>query len=1245
MKTMINLWLLRTVMVVTLGLLGMELAFAGSPQVQISNIPMTLVQPTPPQVLFAVTNSQSMDGDLSGAIMTGSGAVNGFSGPSSPTCYTVPAGFTPPMSAAGTGGCPSGQAPYTVISGSVQYDNGPSRLNVAKQALHAVIQQYAATFDMGLMEYKTGTANLYSTWVYYMSPTNGFAFTNDITDALPSGATSWVTNPCYGTSASSQCTSMASILGSSVTSDQFMAVQSTSDSPEINDVLYASGLSPIFLDYGSHSPSNPYTGFSLSAYNQGSILISYKSCTPSNCAAATGPTNAGYVPYSDQVIYASRGFGYYTTATPSTGTVLVQIQNAGINGQPATSAQINKYINNFTPYLAPETNNTTSKEIKALAVQSPIAGILAGAYNYFTNPAPPTVNGCPSKRYVVLVTDGLPTEDTSGYNWPPLGSEAGNGYGVYATFDLVKGGTVSTTSTSFAADVLAGKTLGLAVDSNGNYLTNDQALIDAITNLKMLVSKGITTYVVGMGAGVDPSKNPAAAATMKAMAIAGGTPNYFAGTSAQAVVNDLSVIFGQIQAANMSTTSVAVNSGSIQNNTLVFQARFTSATAPYNDWTGNLLAFPISSNLSINTQSSNAIWQAEPQLDKALAGTNWQSFPIYSWNPTKSQGVAFDWSNIDANQQADLEQYWSTLTSTQQVAYSSNIAVYGQAVLDYLRGDQSQEQNNGGPLRNRSLLLGDIVDSNPLYIGPPPAVSGLSAPLGASAATQTVYGAAVNAYNAFYTANQGRTPAIYVGANSGLLYGFNATSGAPLFGYVPSSEYFDLANLSQPTYNQNHRFFVDGPANAGDVPFINSTNNTVTWHTVLAGGMGAGGQGIYALDVSSPSGQSSSDVLWDITNNTAGFSQLGLTYSQPQIAIMNINNSNGTPVPTPVAIFGNGYNSASSLPYLYVVNAQTGSLIHSFDLCTNSTGIEPAACSSSAPDGLSTPTVISTQGGDIADRAYAGDLQGNLWRFDMSSPNPANWTAWVLFKAAGPSGNAQPITTAPAVSRAPFGTAGYLVYFGTGQLLGTPDLTDTNTQSFYGVLDTGTNSGITTSAGNPQWLTRSALVSQTLTQTTYTGTNTSGNSVSKPVLTVTTNPVNYASTDGWYMDLPFSGGRVITNPSVFGQEVVFTANIPSTNVCGGGLESWLIAVNYATGSAFSSPMLDLNGDGLINSADQVNGQNPVGVSEGNVYSSAPVVTPTGTQSVKLISKSNSQIETQKERAGLQSGRVNWVELR
>ena len=1150
--------------------IGSIAAAAAPPMVSISNIPLTLVSPAHPQVLLMVANSQSVDGDLSGAIMTGSGTLGAqLVNSSSPLDFTVPTGFTPPI----TGGAAGSSQPYTASCGSNLCDNSASRLNVAKQALQAILQIYAGNTDFGLMDYSTGGASLYTTWVYWMSNPGGFTFAS----VPPAAPAEYVNNPCYGITSGtlySECTSIQGQLGSQVFTQPYMLVQNSSDDPTVNDVLYAGGQPSVFLDYGSHNPPTPYPPYySLANYESGSVSVGYSSCTPGGCIAAVGPTNAGFVPYSDQVYYAERGFGYYVTGLSSnSGNMLVPISTAGTN---ATPAQINAYIATFTPYLQPETNNPGTGEIKALAYQSPIAGLIQKAVSYYgTNP--PSNNGCPPQRYAVLITDGLPTMDLAGNNWPPLGSASAAGYGVTASFDPTTGKLTS---------------------------TNDQALTDTINELTALNTAGIKTYIIGVGAGVNPALNPQAAATMKAMAYAGGTGNYFAATSPNDVVVDMQAILSAIQAANMSVSSAAVNSTGLKAGAVAYQAQFTSADQPWQDWTGNLVAYPILSSGTVNT--TTPLWKTQAQLDVQAAGSGWDTGRIIAtWNPVLDKGVPFRWgagSGITAS------------TTLGQELGSTDTQI--QNVVNYLRGDPSNDQQNGGPFRNRSHILGDIVDSNPLYVGPP------NEPFQDTS------------YVSFELAQQNRPAVLYVGADDGMLHAIDPTTGNEKFAFIPNGVFANLVNLTNPLYNQRHQFFVDGSPTAGDVQFSDSS-----WHTLVVGGLNAGGNSIYALDVTNPLNITSesalaSDVLWEFTDP-----YLGLTYSQPVIARTNVTGSDF------VVFFGSGYNNSDGNPYLYAVNAQTGMLLARINLCA-APGVPTGACNTSLPNGLSSPVAVNSTGALTLpdDTVYAGDLQGNLWKVNISDPNPALWTVQLLFQACIPAppagqtcqasgGTPQPITVAPTVSLHPNfpRDTGTIVYFGTGQLLGTPDLTNTNTQTFYAVWD---------KPGLSYVATRSNLVQQVLSAPTAGPAGTT-------VRLVTNAPIDWTSKLGWYEDLSISGERVVTDPRLENGVVVFTTYVPSASSCAVGGQSWLLVVNYKNGGSFPNPQLDLNGDGMLNSGDQVSGQNPVGLYLGQVYSASPTIISASLGSVhavKLISQSSGQIQRVGE-AGGPKQRQSWREI-
>jgi len=1139
---------------------GILPAMAATPVVSISNIPLTLISPAHPQVLLAIPNSQSMDGDLSGAIMTGSGmsaVPSQLYASSSPVNFTVPAGFTPPI----TGGAAGSAQAYTATCGTHLCDNSPSRLNVAKASVQAILNTFVGDTDFGLLDYSTSSVGLYKTWVYVMSNTGGFTFSATNTPAPAVGE--YINNPCYnilpGNTVYNNCKTikgvLGAVLGTQLMTLPYMNVQFSSDDPSVNDVLYAGGLSPVCMVYGTRTPPSPFPPYrTLSQYNSGSITVSYSNQTNS-CAPTVGPTNAGFVPYQDQTMYIQRGFGYYTSQSATTGNLILSLQSAGTNPTPT---QIQTVINKFTPYLQPETNSTGTSEIKALAVQSPMAGLLSKALAYY-NSNPPSSNGCSPQRYVILITDGLPTEDLSGDSWPPLGSQSAAGYGVTATFN-----------------------------ANGSLnSTNDQALTDTITKLTALAGSAnpVKTYIIGVGAGVDPTKNPQAAATLTAMAIAGGTGNYFAATNPAQVALDMTAILSAIQASNMSTSSAAVNSTGLKAGAVAYQAQFTSADQPYQDWTGNLVAYPILTNGTVNTTTPS--WSSQTQLDAQVPGAR----IIATWNPVSASGVPFEWgSGTGITQSTTLG---LDLGSTDTVI---------QNVVAYLRGDHSNEVHNGGSYRDRSHVLGDIVDSNPLFVGPP------NGPYQDPS------------YISFEQAQANRPAVIYVGANDGMMHAINPANGDEEFAYVPNGVFTNLVNLTKPTYNQQHQFFVDGSPTSGDVQFSDSS-----WHTLVVGGLNAGGNSIYALDVTDPASITTetalaSKVLWEFNDP-----YLGLTYSQPFIARTSVTGSNF------VVFFGSGYNNSNGKPYLYAVNAQTGALLTRIDLCAS---VTPNPCNASLPNGLSSPVALNS-GGALAladDTVYAGDLQGNLWKVNISNANPANWTVQLLFQARDASNNPQPITTMPVVSLHPNfpRDLGTIVYFGTGQLLGSPDLSTTGVQTFYGVWDKPGLSFVAT---------RSNLVQQTLSAPTAGPSGTL-------VRTVTNAPINWTTKLGWYEDLSISGERVVSNPRLENQAVVFSTYVPNTNSCTVGGQSWLLAVNYKNGGSFPQPELDLNNDGKLNSSDQVGGSNPVGLYLGTVYSASPTIISASLGSikaVKLVSKSNGAIQSIGQ-AGSPNQRDSWREI-
>jgi type IV pilus assembly protein PilY1 len=1160
---------------------------------QISQVPLTVAVPAHPQVVLAVGNSESMDGNLSGAIMTGSGSLgasmNLLQNSSSPASYTIPAGFTPPVTPTATG-----TAPYTV--GGV--DNSPSRLNVAKGGILAMLNTYMPYADFALLDYKLSGTGLYTTWVYEMSPPTGFAFTN-----TQAAGNRYIPNPCFGynstavnatDTACKAIDSSGKVTGSMQTS-QWMQIDATifpaggaynggsSDDPLINDVLYAGGFPPVCVVYGGPNPANPYKHYSLAQYNAnpGGIAESYTSATNS-CAGTTTPTNAGFVPYSPQTMYIQRGFGYYGGQDHNDANVAVPMTTAG---SVPTSASLTAALAKFTSFLQPETNSTGTTEIKAAGGQSALPGLLIQALTLF-NGNPASSNGCNPTRYVILLTDGMPTLDKSGHSWPPPGTVSAVNWNMKVAFN-------SDTSLNIAG-------------------TTDQAVIDTVNELSALLhsTSHVKTYVIGLGAGVDPTVNPVAAQVLTAFAMAGGTGSYFPATDPTSLTNDLQQILAQIQNATQSTAATAVNSTGLRTGAVAYLAQFSTADS-FQDWTGDMNAWPIDPITGfVNTAPGNQLWAADTQLD----AQNWDTGRlIATWDPVAKAGTAFRWNTAAISPTTGLGTALSTF------AADTN----GQDVLNFLRGSNALEVRNGGKFRNRTHKLGDIVASAPIFVGPP---QGLS---------QTT------AYFNFAKANQGRTPVIYVGANDGMLHAFNSNTGNEMFAYIPNGVFKNLINLANPLYNDSHQFFVNGSPRSADVQYASDSS----WHTVVVTTLGAGGNTVFALDVTAPDsivtgGETAlaQAALWEFTDT-----DMGLSFSEPSI----VDTAAGYMV-----IVGNGYDSPNQKPVLYGIEPQHGTMLAKIDLCAKVAGV----CNAALANGLSSVSAVNSYGqvSAPANTVYAGDLQGNVWRVDITSNNPANWVVSVIYQARDAIGTIQPITTAPAVtlnSNFP-NLLGTMVYIGTGQFLGVADLSTTGVQSVYGIFDPPTGSASPLGfAGIP---TRTNLVAQ------YLCNDVTPQNVPVRVITgmagdctppTAPNSVTLPQPNrGWYVDFNLvTGERIITDPEIeAGGGLVFTTYQPNTSSCVGGGSAWLMVLNYATGASFPQPELDTNADGKLDSNDVGStGSNPVGMSLGPVYASEVTFLPSGGGTggtMKLTSVSSKNVDAVLDR-GRAKERISWWEVR
>jgi type IV pilus assembly protein PilY1 len=419
---------------------------------------------------------------------------------------------------------------------------------------------------------------------------------------------------------------------------------------------------------------------------------------------------------------------------------------------------------------------------------------------------------------------------------------------------------------------------------------------------------------------------------------------------------------------------------------------------------------------------------------------------------------------------------------------------------------------------------------------------------------------------------------------------------------------------------------VDGSPYAGDAYFGGY------WRTVLLGTTGAGGRAVFALDVTHPDSFNASEVLWEFTDP-----DLGYTIGQPVIGRMK----NGKWA----AIFGNGYNSASQRAFLYVVDLETGALLRKIDTGAGSAG---------SPNGLATPALLADNN-RIIDYAYAGDLLGNLWKFDLTDPTPGNWKVAYddgatppnpapLFQAhyhvAGtpPVDVIQPITAPLEIALHPNG--GYLIIFGTGKYFEVGDNGSTAVQSLYGVWDNGARIAQTD---------RSTLVQQTIVAEPSAGGST--------WRVVSNNPINWSGNLGWYVDLisPVSGiqgERAVSMPILRGGRAIFTTLVPSSDPCASGGTSWIMEVDMVTGGRldYSVFNVDKDTDTQFSNADMVTvtGIGPVPVSgiQSDVgIIKTPGIVSAGKVEYKYAGGSSGGIMVTPEKGDAGGGRQSWRQLR
>ncbi|MCU0599762.1 MAG: PilC/PilY family type IV pilus protein, partial [Desulfobacterales bacterium] len=591
-----------------------------------------------------------------------------------------------------------------------------------------------------------------------------------------------------------------------------------------------------------------------------------------------------------------------------------------------------------------------------------------------------------------------------------------------------------------------------------------------------------------------------------------GRGRYVNASTPQEMVDAMNELKQDIESRLGSSASLATSSIQRLVGTMIYQGTYNTA-----GWFGEVNA------LEVNVETgavSDPVWRASQHVPA------WGSRKILSYNG--SSGILFEFNNISEAQETLL----------------ANRGHEPAQLVDFIRGDTSNNVSFGGPFRVRTQPIGDIIHSAPTY------------------------------YKGM----------IYIGANDGMLHAVNASNGNEVFCYVPGLVYDHLSDLAVPGYS--HKYYVDGSAAVGDVDGSD----------ILVCGLGKGGKGYFALDVTDPAAMSEDDVLWEYPPSTDN--DMGYSFSQAIIA--------NTEAAGKVVIFGNGYDSVGQKAVLYVLDPEDGTVIRKLDTLV-------AGC-----NGLATPKVVDVEGDGYADFAFAGDLKGNMWKFDLRGAS-AGWKVYYqegsaprpLISVRNADNNIQAITAAPEVmldcAKSTFSRsgAGLMVIFGTGQYLNSSDFGDTSTQSFYGIWDWGDiweeKAGY--SVAQTKYL---GVLGTDRSVTNISGTSLQGQTVvsdSSDWVVLSDNPVDWYNPEdtehpgihmGWFFDLPALGERGIREPALRMGVAVLISTIPSESPCEAGGSSVLYMVSACTGGQLDEPQFDLNNDDDFDEDDLIDEVPPTG---------------------------------------------------
>ncbi len=353
---------------------------------------------------------------------------------------------------------------------------------------------------------------------------------------------------------------------------------------------------------------------------------------------------------------------------------------------------------------------------------------------------------------------------------------------------------------------------------------------------------------------------------------------------------------------------------------------------------------------------------------------------------------------------------------------------------------------------------------------------------------------------------------------------------------VPSLATIDDPDLNKPYFADGvvsiytHDANSDGRINAddGDLAYIYAT-------------MRRGGRFIYAFDVTTPETPS---LLWKRSSNDTDYSELAQSWSEAKVATINLN---GTA--TPVVIMGAGYDPAAEDQHpagtvsmgrgVFVINAVNGEVIWQ-------AGTADGLAHSVAAD----VTVIDRNRNGYADRLYAADTGGNIWRIDIGDADTDNWAINKLASLGGSGADARKFLFPADVVYSRDANGPYdAVLIGSGDREKPFD--EDVTHHFYMIKDRHVYTTGTGQATIPlsELYNASANLVQDGTEAEQTTAQTS-----------------LLEDKGWYFTLD-SGEKVVGGAVAIGGTLFFSTNQPDDSSCSNLGVARVYAIDYRDASA------------------------------------------------------------------------------